>query len=42
MNGENVCLHDCVHIVGKRFKQLYCRQLKNGQLNEMSAIVSEM
>ena len=32
----------CVHIVGKHFKQFYCRQLKNGQLNEMSAKVSEM
>jgi len=31
-----------VHIVGQRFKQFYCRQLKNGQLNEMSAMVSEM
>jgi len=31
-----------VHIVGQRFKQFYCKQLKNGQLNEMSAIVSEM
>jgi len=31
-----------VHIVGQRFKQFYCRQLKNGQLNEMSATVSEM
>jgi len=25
----------CVHIVGQHFKQFYCRQLKNGQLNEM-------
>ena len=31
-----------VRIVGKHFKQFYCRQLKNGQLNEMSAKVSEM
>jgi len=28
--------------VGQHFKQFYCRQLKNGQLNEMSATVSEM
>jgi len=32
----------CVRTVGQRLKQFYCRQLKNGQLNEMSAIVSEM
>jgi len=32
----------CVHIVGQRFKQFYCRQLKNGQLDELSATVSEM
>jgi len=32
----------CVCIVGQHFKQFYCRQLKNGQLNEMSATVSEM
>ena len=32
----------CVHIVGQHFEQYYCRQLKNGQLNEMSATVSEM
>jgi len=32
----------CVRIVGKHFKQFYCRQLKNGQLNEMLAKVSEM
>jgi len=31
-----------VHIVGQRFKQFYCRWLKNGQLDEMSAKVSEM
>jgi len=28
--------------VGKHFKQFYCKQLKNGQLVEMSAKVSEM
>jgi len=28
--------------MGQHFKQFYCRQLKNGQLNEMSATVSEM
>jgi len=32
----------CVRIVGKHFKQFYYRQLKNGQLNEMSATVSKM
>jgi len=32
----------CVRIVGKHFKQFYCRQLKNGQLDELSAKVSEM
>ena len=32
----------CVRIVGQHFKQFYYRQLKNGQLNEMSVKVSEM
>jgi len=32
----------CVRIVRQHFKQFYCRQLKNGQLDEMSAKVSEM
>ena len=32
----------CVHIVSQHFKQFYCRQLENGQLDEMSAKVSEM
>jgi len=32
----------CVRIVGQHFKQFYYRQLKNGQLNEMSAKVSEI
>jgi len=32
----------CVRIMGQHFKQFYCRQLKNGQLNEMLAKVSEM
>jgi len=41
MNGESVSIA-CVRVVGQRFKQFYCRQLKNGQLNEMSAKVSEM
>jgi len=31
-----------VSMVGQHFKQFYCRQLKNGQLNEISATVSEM
>ena len=32
----------CVRIVGQHFKQFYYRQLKNGQLDEMSTKVSEM
>jgi len=32
----------CVCLVGQNFKQFYCRQMKNGQLNDMSATVSEM
>jgi len=32
----------CVRIVGQNFKQFYCRQLKNGQLDELSAKMSEM
>jgi len=32
----------CVRIVGQNFKQFYCRQLKNEQLDELSATVSEM
>jgi len=32
----------CVRIVGKHFKQFCCRQLKNEQMDEMSAQVSEM
>jgi len=32
----------CVRIVGQHFQQFYCRQLKNGQLDEMSAKVSGM
>jgi len=35
-------LFACVRIVVKRFKQFCCEQLKNGQLDEMSAKVSEM
>jgi len=35
-------LFACVRIVSKHLKQFYCRQLKNGQLDEMSANVSEM
>jgi len=31
-----------VHIVGQYFKQFYCKQLKNGKLDKMSARVSEM
>jgi len=32
----------CVHVVGQHFKQFYYSQLKNGQLNELSAKVTEM
>jgi len=31
-----------VRIVGPHFEQFYCRQLKNGQLGEMSAKVLKM
>ena len=41
MNGESVTLK-CVRIVGYHFKQFYYSQLKNVQLNELSAKVSEM
>ena len=36
------CLLACVRIVGQHFKQFYCMQLKNKQLNEVSPKVSEM
>jgi len=39
MNGESVA---CVRIVDQHFKQFYCKQLKNGQMDEISAKVSEM
>jgi len=44
MNGKSISLLDnaCVRIMGQHFKQFYCKQLKNGQLDEMSAKVSEM
>ena len=32
----------CVCIVDQHFKQFYCRPLKNGQLDELSASISEM
>jgi len=35
-------LFACVRLVGHHLKQFYYRQLKNGQLDEMSAKVSEM
>jgi len=35
-------LFACVRIMGQHFEQFYCRQLKNGQLDEMSAKESEM
>jgi len=42
VNEWRKCLLACVHIVGKHFKQFYCRQLDNKQLDEMSARVLEM
>jgi len=44
INGENVFLPVFTNTCPccQRFKQFYCRQLKNGQLNEMSAMMSEM
>jgi len=42
VNEWRKCLLACVRIVGQHFKQFYCKQLKNGQLDEMSATVSEM
>jgi len=42
VNEWRKCLLACVRIAGQHFKQFYCRQLKNGQPNEMSAKVSEM
>ena len=41
MKKASPCLQ-CVRIVRQHFKQFYCSQLKNGQLNEMSDTVSEM
>jgi len=38
MNVKSVSMS----IMGRHFEQVYCRQLKNGQLNEMSDKVSEM
>jgi len=35
-------LFACVRIVSQHFMQFYCRQLKNEQLDEMSAKVSEI
>jgi len=32
----------CVRIMGQHFEQFHCKQLKNGQLNGLSATVSEM
>jgi len=42
VNEWRKCLLARVRIVGQHFKQFYCRQLKNGQLDEMSVKVSEM
>jgi len=35
-------LFACVRMVGQYFKQFYCTQLRNRQLDELSAKVSEM
>jgi len=32
----------CVCMVSQHFKQFYCKQLKTGKLDELSAKVSEM
>jgi len=40
MNEESVSLP--VFAWWANTKQFYCKQLKNGQLDELSAIVSEM
>jgi len=42
VNERRKRLLACVRIVGKHFKQFYCRQLKNEQLDEISAKMSEM
>jgi len=42
VNERRKRLLACVRIVGQHFKQFNCRQLKNGQVNEMSTTVSEM
>ena len=42
VNECRKCLLACVRIVGHHFKQFYCRQLKNGRLDELLASVSEM
>jgi len=42
VNEWRTCLLACVRIVGQHFKQFYYRQLKNGQLDKMSAKVSKM
>jgi len=42
VNEWRNCFLACVCIVGQHFKQFYYRQLKNRQLDEMSAKVSKM
>jgi len=42
VNERRKRLLACVRIVGQHFKQFYCSQLKNGQLDELLAKVSEM
>jgi len=42
INKWKKCLHACVCIMGRYFEQFYCRQLKNGQIDKISAEVLEM
>jgi len=42
VNEWRKCLLVCACVVGKHFKEFCCRQLKNEQLDKMSAQVSEM
>jgi len=42
VNERRKRLLACVRIVAQHFKQFCCRQLKNEQLDEMSAQVAEM
>jgi len=42
INEQRKRLLACVRIVGHHFKQFYYSQLKNGELDKMSAKVSEI